>query len=974
MRKIISVLLIVSMMIGVVNYAVYAEDTEAQYYVIPVEYSDNIGNREYLNVMIKDNNVFVDAKMLVGRFGYNYKENENVFEISGENILNDSLPNCFITFNYNSTQVSNKLYNKIFDTYEAPFKSIKNDTGSWIPFEYSLLLLNSGMLITDDIILIDIPRKNIISYFSDIKENKVKYEFDWEEDFGYTESDEKLQSISSHLVNVLNGLLTFDGSSWKAFFQQFALNMEAYDKKYGENLAILLCTESDKELQATVDKISLLNETFSEDGNLSRVLTSESEMLESQIKKLYEECERTLKDVKDGNSPLVSYNRKYQALEDAFDKQTWFSKTGQNILDVQKGVNDVAGKGIKFLDVASKILEVVGYMQEFENQDEFSLEALKYYLETSSDGIELPNVMKKSMIDYSDLLSSTLLEYTTKRTFEKSVGQWILDEVPIHKALGMQATVMLFCWNLMSNTIPFISNGLSAADNFELALYAQVFQSDTYLNYLRKLNSTFESSDNLTSRKLQDLTKYCYIYLKTCYITREAALATLVNKRDSTKEKIQPLIDYQNDINTEIAKILVELKEANVSDNEPEKLIFGFLPSDNEDYLKKYDDSKLIEWSINYPKNIDTTQTYIDFLKAQEYKSYISDWIYGEPTHYAILDIDDDGIDELIITGGDGTGFYNFTVFSYDRKSKEVYPIPNVYSDVIGNEKEGYFFQNYGGLRYSPSHKALVFSELRTAPMYGELSYFTIKNQELVSDFGIWHEYDYQSNKTTYGYSESGNRTAVDEDEYQNYLNELSDIEFQSIPKESATEESTAEVNIDDYFKGNIDGALKTLKPLIGSVADTTIKVGEYNNAPDGNVSWSILYNLLNVYEVSTPSSENVPHETGAAVKVKSNDLINLYNESFANKISSLPALGSEYAGGINIEYLSDEDAYTFARATGGSYYAEFKDGYVLENGNAVLEFSVENIVGEHMGDCRIEITPDSGSRFGYTIVSAVKI
>lgn len=185
---------------------------------------------------------------------------------------------------------------------------------------------------------------------------------------------------------------------------------------------------------------------------------------------------------------------------------------------------------------------------------------------------------------------------------------------------------------------------------------------------------------------------------------------------------------------------------------------------------------------------------------------------------------------------------------------------------------------------------------------------------------------------------------------------------------------STSTVSLDDYFNGNIDGALKTLKPLIGSVADTTIKVGEYNNAPDGNVSWSILYNLLNVYEVSTPSSENVPHETGAAVKVKSNDLINLYNESFANKISSLPALGSKYEGDINIEYLADEDAYTFARATGGSYVAEFKDGYVLENGNAVLEFSVENIVGEHMGDCRIEITPDSGSRFGYTIVSAVKI
>lgn len=44
---------------------------------------------------------------------------------------------------------------------------------------------------------------------------------------------------------------------------------------------------------------------------------------------------------------------------------------------------------------------------------------------------------------------------------------------------------------------------------------------------------------------MYELSQYCYIYLKSCYVTREAALASLANKSDSTKEKIQPLIDYQ---------------------------------------------------------------------------------------------------------------------------------------------------------------------------------------------------------------------------------------------------------------------------------------------------------------------------------------------------------------------------------------------------------------------------------------------
>lgn len=191
----------------------------------------------------------------------------------------------------------------------------------------------------------------------------------------------------------------------------------------------------------------------------------------------------------------------------------------------------------------------------------------------------------------------------------------------------------------------------------------------------------------------------------------------------------------------------------------------------------------------------------------------------------------------------------------------------------------------------------------------------------------------------------------------------------ESVQVQENSEPST--VSFDDYFNGDVDGAIKKMKSLVGSVADTTIKVGNYNNTPDGNVSWSILYNLLNIYEVSTPSSENVPHETGAAVKVQSNDLLNLYNECFSNKISSLPAIGSEYAGGNNIEYLAEEDAYTFARATGGGYVAEFKNGYMLDNGNAMLVFSVKDYGNSYKGDCYIEVETDSSSRFGYTVVSS---
>lgn len=49
----------------------------------------------------------------------------------------------------------------------------------------------------------------------------------------------------------------------------------------------------------------------------------------------------------------------------------------------------------------------------------------------------------------------------------------------------------------------------------------------------------------------------------------------------------------QNEINGEIANILAAFKEANSTNIDGS---LGFLPSDNENYLNIYDDSKLVLW------------------------------------------------------------------------------------------------------------------------------------------------------------------------------------------------------------------------------------------------------------------------------------------------------------------------------------------------------------------------------------------
>lgn len=588
MKRIFCLLLTVALMCSS-SIDLFAAESE-KYVAIPVEYSDNVGNSEQLDLMVKNKNVYVNAEMIANRLGYQCGSDDDYIMIY--NREDNDLPIAFTQFFYNSTKVNHTVFMQMLDTYEAPFPSIRNDRGSWIPLEYSLLILNSGLLILDDSMLIDIPCKNIVDSYYDIMKKYTTYNFDWNKDFGYTETDWKVIGASSHISNLFNGILDFEGDSWGAMFQSFLMDSSSYDKKYGENLALLLCGESEAEVNESIKKMELYQDILSEDGQLGEILTTYSANLDAEVGMLYENCEEILENIKEGNSSVAIYNRTYRALEDAFDKQTWFSNTGGNIIKAQKGISDLTS----FLDVGLKVAEVVGYRNEFENQDEFCLSALNHYLDNSTSSATLSDEMKRSMKDYSDTLSGNMAEYSATRFFNENIDDWIVDALPINDVIGTQASIALFAWNIASNVVPFISNGLDATDKFELALYSQVFQADAYLNYLNLRNTILSSDGTLSPEELYNLSQYCFIYLKSCYITRNVALSTLNGKRDSVKEQIQPLVDYQDSINKDIAKTMILLKTANKTN---EGNVYGFLPSENEGYLSRYDDNELIKWIEN---------------------------------------------------------------------------------------------------------------------------------------------------------------------------------------------------------------------------------------------------------------------------------------------------------------------------------------------------------------------------------------
>lgn len=572
--------------------------------MISVEFSDRVGETEEIPVMLKKEHVYIDAEKLAKRLGYQVRDTNDTC-VSIYNNKNKDLPYGITQFFYDDTKVYHTIFSRVVKNYEAPFPTIKNEEGIWIPMEYALLILNSSMMLLENTVLIDIPQKSITDIYKDIMENNSRYLFDWDKDIGYSDSEWGLQVWTNQLVNNGNeliNLLELESDSWLLLIQSIVLKTAAYDYKYGEDIAILICTESNEQLDKSVKDMKKCQKLFDEKGTLGKLLATYGKSLDENVGNQYAICEKILKKVKKSSSYAAEYNKSYQMLEKAMNKQAWLSLVGEPIRKIQGNVS----KEIPFMGIAVKVGEVVNYGMEFARQDEFSKNALVYFLEKSSDTMGITEDMRKSMKKYTDRLDKGALENTVVEYVKKNALEIVAKNAPMEKLLGEGYNTAFMVWDLASTFVPFISEGLTAADKFELAVYASFLQTDSFVNYQNCRNSIFNDEEKITAEELYHLSEYAYVYLKTCYIVRNAAVASLKGKSSDIQKEIQPLIEYQNGINKEIAAILVRLKDANKMN---EGMVYGFLPTDNDAYLKKYSDEKL--------KNL-CEETGIEILKQDE--------------------------------------------------------------------------------------------------------------------------------------------------------------------------------------------------------------------------------------------------------------------------------------------------------------------------------------------------------------------
>lgn len=159
----------------------------------------------------------------------------------------------------------------------------------------------------------------------------------------------------------------------------------------------------------------------------------------------------------------------------------------------------------------------------------------------------------------------------------------------------------------------------------------------------------------------------------------------------------------------------------------------------------------------------DDTEIWNTFLQEKQYKPNITDWTTTE-LKYCLLDIDQDGRKELILTPG--TNWDDFQIY-------QVY--------TIGEDGKIYLADDFTtcyDLSYSSKYKALAYNSSRPSEMSASLEYHGMDGTGMVENFAVNMEVDLDIYLPVYKVQNTTQRadTTITEAEYEAYQKECTPL------------------------------------------------------------------------------------------------------------------------------------------------------------------------------------------------------
>ena len=141
-----------------------------------------------------------------------------------------------------------------------------------------------------DVLRIQMPTDNVMTVVEMISYSYDTFAFDWTDDFGYTETTNKVMDGAARLITLLDGLLNFDGASWSIFSDWYA-----FDQKFGRELALMVCTESQDETQEKIEQIENSLAIFDPETPVGAYLKGKQVSLDEDLKAWDAVCKECLK-------------------------------------------------------------------------------------------------------------------------------------------------------------------------------------------------------------------------------------------------------------------------------------------------------------------------------------------------------------------------------------------------------------------------------------------------------------------------------------------------------------------------------------------------------------------------------------------------------------------------------------------------------------------------------------------------------
>ena len=148
------------------------------------------------------------------------------------------------------------------------------------------------------------------------------------------------------------------------------------------------------------------------------------------------------------------------------------------------------------------------------------------------------------------------------------------------------------------------------------------------------------------------------------------------------------------------------------------------------------------------------------FVETKGYRSYFPESVPSN-FKYAILDIDKDGINELLVETTDSTAFSWTTLFRYNASTKKAENVPLVWSET---EKKSCLY-HYSTTLYNTKYNCLSYALLRNTRVDAFLIFVTFDGAN-TSLYKYFHIYNYTSGS---GYEING--TEVTEEEFKSHTN-----------------------------------------------------------------------------------------------------------------------------------------------------------------------------------------------------------